>query len=255
MKKGKEYIVFPLDVSSMDDAKRYVSLLRDHVGMFKIGLELFIRCGPGIIDIVRKTCDMGIFLDLKLHDISETVKRAMECVAGSGVELVSVHCASSTKMLEMAVKGGQGRTDILGVTVLTDNDAGVLAHCGFRDEYVQDTSLLVMKRAQMAYDAGCAGVVCSGHEVKQIKDRFGDGFMAVTPGIRPEWSRPANDDQKRITTPGMAVRAGADLIVVGRPIKTSADPVGAADAVAGEIDDALKLKTRHALSPYSNKYP
>ncbi len=240
MKKVKEYIVFPLDVSSMDEAKRYVSLLRGRVGMFKIGLELFIRCGPGIIEIVRNSGDVGIFLDLKLHDISETVKRAMECVAESGVEFVSVHCSSSKKMLEMAVKGGQGRTGVLGVTVLTDNDAGVVAECGFRDEYAQDTSLLVMKRAQMAYDAGCAGVVCSGHEVKQIKDRFGTGFMAVTPGIRPEWSRLANDDQKRITTPAMAVKAGADLIVVGRPIKTAADPAAAADAVAVEIADALK---------------
>lgn len=223
----------------MGEAERYVELLKDKVGMFKIGLELFIRCGPQVIKRVREKSDVGIFLDLKLHDISETVGRAMECVAHVGVDLVTVHCASSQKMLEKAVKGGGGKTGVLGVTVLTDNDADVLAHCGFKDKYVGDTSRLVMKRAQMAYDAGCTGVVCSGHEVNEIKARFGKAFVAVTPGIRPAWSRPANDDQKRITTPGMAVKAGADLIVVGRPIKSAADPAAAAESISREIEAVL----------------
>jgi orotidine-5'-phosphate decarboxylase len=237
-KTAGNYIVFPLDFSSVKEAKSYVKLLDGHVGMFKIGLELFIDQGPQVVSMVRELSSAKIFLDLKLHDISATVKRAMGRVANLGVDLVTVHCAS-VPMLEMAVEGGRGKTGVLGVTLLTDNDAGTVESCGFKERFVKDPNELVLLRARMAEAAGCAGVVCSGREAAQIKGAFGRDFLAVTPGIRPEWSLLENDDQKRVTTPAQAVKQGSDLIVIGRPIRDAADPVEAAQKVAGEIDAVI----------------
>ncbi len=238
-KKGKDYIVFPLDFPSMEAAASYVRLLDGHVGMFKIGLELFISQGPSVVEQVRALTDAMIFLDLKLHDISATVGRSMARVADLGVDLITVHCASSAQMLEAAVAGGGGKTGVLGVTLLTDNDAASVAAGGFKDAYVKAPMDLVLLRAKMAKAAGCAGVVCSGQETAMIKGALGRAFLAVTPGIRPEWSLPANDDQKRITTPARAVQAGSDYIVIGRPIRDADDPVKAAQMVAEEIDRVL----------------
>lgn len=238
-KRGKDYIVFPLDFPTMGDALDHVRLLDGHVGMFKIGLELFIQQGPSAVEKVRELTEAKIFLDLKLHDISATVGRAMARVAGLGVDLVTVHCASSVQMLEAAVAGGGGRTGVLGVTLLTDNDADAVAAGGFRQEYVSSLMDLVLLRAKQARDAGCTGVVCSGRETAGIKENFGGDFLAVTPGIRPEWSLTANDDQKRITTPAQAVAAGSDYIVIGRPIRDADNPVEAAGMVAQEIDRVL----------------
>lgn len=235
-KQGKDYIVFPLDFSSVKEAREYVKLLDGSVGMFKIGLELFIEQGPSVVEMVKQESCAKIFLDLKLHDISATVKRSMARVANLGVDLVTVHCSSSFAMLEKAVQGGEGKAGVLGVTLLTDNDADTLKDAGFKDEFVKDPGGLVMKRAKMAYDAGCKGVVCSGHEAAQIKKQFGSDFLAVTPGIRPAWTILENDDQKRITTPGQAVTLGSDLIVIGRPIRDAADPVEAAQKVIQEIE-------------------
>ncbi|MBA3012857.1 MAG: orotidine-5'-phosphate decarboxylase [Proteobacteria bacterium] len=237
-KTGKEYMVFPLDFASIKEATSYVRLLDNHVGMFKIGLELFIDQGPSVVAMIRELSRAKIFLDLKLHDISATVKRAMGRVAELGVDLVTVHCASA-RMLEMAVEGGRGKTGVLGVTLLTDNDAGMVEAGGFREEFVKDPNALVLVRARMAKAAGCAGVVCSGREVAAIKQEFGKKFLAVTPGIRPEWSLLEKDDQKRVTTPAQAIRLGSDLIVIGRPIRDAADPAGAAQRVVREIETAL----------------
>jgi len=237
-KQGKDYIVFPLDFASVKEAKEYVQLLDGKVGMFKIGLELFIDQGPSVVRMVKEYSRAGIFLDLKLHDISTTVSRAMGRVADLGVDLVTVHCSSSNMLLK-AVEGGQGKTGILGVTLLTDNDADTVKHSGFKDTFVKDTNRLVMLRAKMAYDAGCKGVVCSGKEVLQVKTEFGKSFLAVTPGIRPAGSRLDNDDQKRVTTPGRAVSLGSDLIVIGRPIRDADDPAGAAIEVIKEIEAVL----------------
>ncbi|WP_457551394.1 orotidine-5'-phosphate decarboxylase [Desulfobacula sp.] len=237
-KQGKDYIVFPLDFASVKEAKKYVKLLDSKVGMFKIGLELFIDQGPLVIQMVKKETRAKIFLDLKLHDISATVQRAMEKVANLGVDFVTVHCASRI-MLEKAVKGGNKKTGVLGVTLLTDNDAHMVEAAGFKDVFVKDPGLLVMHRATMAYEAGCKGVICSGKEVQQIKKRFGSSFLAVTPGIRPSWTLLENDDQKRVTTPVQAVSLGSDLIVIGRPIRDAIDPVAAAQKVIEEIEAAL----------------
>ena len=241
-KTGKEYIVFPLDFSSVKEAENYVRLLDGKVGVFKIGLELFIDQGPSVVKRIKDLSRAKIFLDLKLHDISATVQRAMERVVALGVDLITVHCSSSQKMLERAVQGANGKTGVLGVTLLTDNDADAVEAQGFKEEFVKDPLLLILHRARMARDAGCAGVVCSGQEVGEIKRRFGAAFLAVTPGIRPSWSVPENDDQKRITTPGQAVAMGSDLIVIGRPIRDAADPAGAALRVIQEIEDALAIR-------------
>lgn len=238
-KTGKDYIVFPLDFSSVKEAEDYVRILDGKVGMFKIGLELFIDQGPSVIQRIRKLSRAKIFLDLKLHDISATVQRAMGRVAALGADLITVHASSSQNMLEKAVQGAGGKIRVLGVTLLTDNDADALQAQGFKTEFVKDPRLLILHRARMAHDAGCAGVVCSGREVKEIKERFGRAFLAVTPGIRPSWSVPENDDQKRITTPGQAVALGSDLLVIGRPLRDADDPAGAALKVIREIEDAL----------------
>jgi len=238
-KQGRDYIVFPLDFSSAREAKEYVKLLDGNVGMFKIGLELFIEQGPSVVQMVKQESSAKIFLDLKLHDISATVERAMARVANLGVDLVTVHCSSSFAMLKKAVQGGGGKTGVLGVTLLTDNDADILKEAGFKENFITHPKDLVIKRAKMAYDAGCKGIVCSGREAQQIKKQFGSEFLAVTPGIRPSWSILENDDQKRITTPGQAVSFGSDLIVIGRPIRDAADPVRAAQKVIKEIEAAL----------------
>ena len=239
-KQARDYIVFPLDFASVKDAEKYVTLLKEKVGVFKIGLELFIDQGPSVVEMVKHSTRAKIFLDLKLHDISATVQRAMERVAELGVDFITVHCSSSRKMLEKAVKGAKGKSRVLGVTLLTDNAAETLKSGGFKNKFVENPHLLVMERAKMAFETGCSGVVCSGREVREIKEKFGSSFLAVTPGIRPEWSLLENDDQKRVTTPGQAVRRGSDLIVVGRPVRDAADPGEAAQKIIREIDACLE---------------
>ena len=239
MKNGRDYIIFPLDVASMARARHYVELLADHVGMFKVGLELFVRSGPDLVRFIRDRSDAGIFLDLKLHDIPETVGRAMARIADLGVDLTTVHCGESARMLASAVKGADGRVGVLGVTVLTSVGREDIRSAGFRTEFVTDLSSLVMKRAAMAQAAGCKGVVCSGLEVSTIKKQFGPGFLAVTPGIRPVSGLSGPDDQQRVTTPAQAVQNGSDFLVIGRPIRDAADPCQAAAAIAGEIRGVL----------------
>jgi orotidine-5'-phosphate decarboxylase len=238
-KTAKDYIIFPLDVSSVKEAAQYVELLSEWVGMFKVGLELFIQTGPEIIQMIKKSGDARIFLDLKLHDIPETVYRAMSRVAEMGVAFTTVHCGESPRMLDAAVKGGGGNVGVLAVTVLTSITAEDIQASGFKEKFTTDMSKLVIKRAQIAKQAGCAGVVCSGREVQMIKEVFGKDFVAVTPGIRPAWGSGAKDDQRRIVTPAEAVRRGADFLVIGRPIRDAEDPVSAAQYIAEEIDLSL----------------
>jgi len=238
-KKGKDAIIFPLDVPSVEQARYYVELLGDYVGMFKVGLELFIRSGPELIRLIRDSGRAGIFLDLKLHDIPVTVSRAMESIAELNVDLATVHCGENADMLEAAVKASRGRVGVLGVTVLTSVDSDDIRKAGFRREFSDTLSALVMKRAAMAKSAGCTGIVCSGLEVKTIKQHLGKKFLAVTPGIRPLFTASSLDDQRRITTPAKAVQNGADYLVIGRPIRDAGDPCRAAEKIALEIEDAL----------------
>jgi orotidine-5'-phosphate decarboxylase len=240
MRTAKEYIVFPLDLPTVEQAARYVRRLSGHVGMFKVGLELFVRGGNRIIQIIRNESDARIFLDLKLHDIPETVRRAMMQIAGWNVDFTTVHCGENISMLEAAVNGADGKSSILGVTVLTSVSAQDIENAGFENRYASNISDLVVLRAGMAKNAGCAGVVCSGREVKMIKDLFGPDFVTMVPGIRPGWSLGENDDQKRVATPTAAIENGADFLVVGRPIRDAEEPEIAAEMLASEIDAALR---------------
>lgn len=239
MKTARDYIVFPLDVPSVDEAKRLVRLLSGHVGLFKVGLELFVRYGPDLVRWILATGGPGVFLDLKFHDIPATVSRAMAGVAGLGARFATVHCGENPAMLRAAVDAGNGKVGVLGVTVLTSVSGKNIVDAGFCPEYGDDMSGLVMKRAQMAKDAGCAGIVCSGREVAAVKQRFGRDFIAVTPGIRPLWDGVSQDDQARITTPAQAVIDGSDHIVIGRPIRNAKDPAAAAKRIADEIAGAV----------------
>ncbi len=239
VKQAKKYIVFPLDVPSLREAKHFVELLSEDVGMFKVGLELFISSGPEIIEYINKCGSAKVFLDLKLHDIPETVFRAMEIIADSGVSLATVHCGESKDMLKAAVAGSKGKVGVLGVTVLTSVSEKDILAAGLRPEFASSMSMLVMQRAAAAKDSGCSGVVCSGLEVKMIKEKFGADFIAVTPGIRPSKNNIKKDDQQRITTPAQAIKNGSDYLVIGRPIRDSKDPKKTAVDIAREIETSL----------------
>jgi orotidine-5'-phosphate decarboxylase len=235
MRQAKDYIVFPLDVSSSDEAKNFVEQLADHVGLFKVGLELFIRSGPEIVRFINSAGSGGVFLDLKLHDIPETVSRAMAGIADLEIQFATVHCGETHRMLEAAVNSSQGKVKILGVTVLTSVTAEDIRSAGYRSDFYQNISDLVLRRADMAKTAGCAGVVCSGLEAAMLKSHFGNDFITVTPGIRPQWSLNGKDDQRRITPPAQAVKNGSDYLVIGRPIRDASDPRAAAVRIADEI--------------------
>jgi len=239
MKQPKDFIVFPLDVPAYDVAMNYVERLRECVGLFKVGLELFISQGPGIIKSIRDAGGGGIFLDLKLHDIPATMRRAFLAASAYGPEFVTVHCEEGAESLKSVVQDNPGGTKILAVTVLTSLKFENLAELGYAESFAEDPSALVMLRARIAKAAGCDGVVCSGHEVKTIKKEVGAELITVVPGIRPAWSLVSQDDQERIVTPEVAVKNGADYVVVGRPIRDARDPADAAKRVADEILSAL----------------
>ncbi len=239
MKTAKDYIIFPLDVPSVDSAKGFIKLLSNHVGMFKVGLELFVRSGPDLVRWILESGTAGVFLDLKFHDIPATVFHAMTGVAELGATFATVHCGENSAMLKAAVEGGNRRVGVLGVTVLTSVSRQDITDAGFCPEYGNNLSSLVMKRAEMAKAAGCIGVVCSGQEVSAVKNRFGREFIAVTPGIRPLWDGVSADDQQRITTPAQAVLNGSDYIVIGRPIRNAKYPQTAAKRIADEIAEAV----------------
>lgn len=239
MRNPQEYLIFPLDVSTYDEAIRHVDLLKDHVGIFKVGLELFVGVGPKILEAIRDKSEAGIFLDLKFHDIPATVKGAFLAASTYGITFTTVHCDEGGGLLRTVVENNPSGTKILAVTVLTSLDSETLKELGYQEKYVSNITELVLRKAKIAKEAGCAGVVCSGLEVEAVKAALGKDFIAVTPGIRPAWSVVGKDDQKRIITPYQAIKRGADYIVVGRPIRASESPIEAAQKVLNEIETAI----------------
>jgi orotidine-5'-phosphate decarboxylase len=239
MKQAKDYIIFPLDVPTVKEAKAYVELLSESVGMFKVGLELFIRSGPELIGFINASAASNVFLDLKLHDIPATVFRAMEAIVDLGVKFATVHCGETCRMLEAAVSGAGGRVVVLGVTVLTSISGEDIKAAGFKKPFYENPTRLVVERAAMAQSAGCAGIVCSGQEVKMIKKTLGRDFIAVTPGIRPLWDEIKQHDQRRVATPAMAIENGSDYLVIGRPIRDAKNPKAAALRIAEEIEAVI----------------
>ncbi len=241
MRQAKDYIVFPLDVPTMAEARKYVRELASYVGMFKVGMELFIQCGPSVVAMIREESDAAVFLDLKLYDIPATVSRAMARIAGLQVDWATVHCGESRAMLEAAAAAGGDRVGVLGVTILTSVSEDDLAAAGFRESFSKNLFQLVLKRAMDARAAGCAGIVCSGREVAAVKSNLGRDFVAVIPGIRPAAEDLGeDDDQQRVVTPAQAIADGADYLVIGRPIRDAPDPAMAARRIGEEIAGACR---------------
>lgn len=238
-----ERIIFPLDFPSLKEAAKYIDLLKDSVGLFKVGLELFVSEGPQVLQAITDKTHAKIFLDLKFHDIPETVRGAQRAANMHGAEFITVHCEEGTKLLGAVVYNTTNITKVLGVTVLTSLSKQDIKEIGIKSE-LQDPLKLVLYRAELAKKAGCSGVVCSGKEVKAVKERFGKDFIVVVPGVRPSWSQVPNDDQARVTTPYEAIRDGADYIVVGRPIRYAKEPQGAAKKIADEIEKAINLSKK-----------
>jgi orotidine-5'-phosphate decarboxylase len=238
---AKDRLIFPLDVPDLQEAARLVALLAGHVGVFKLGLELFVAAGPSAIERIADMTGAGIFLDLKFHDIPETVRRAVRALSPlRRVTFLTVH--PDPGLMEAVVEEVAPPTKVLAVTALTSLDQGGLLRLGLRPALAADPIALVLQRATIAAEAGCHGVVCSGREVGAIKERFGAELLTVVPGIRPEWAGVDRDDQRRVATPSQAMREGADYIVVGRPIRDASDPVEASARVVAEIEQGLQQR-------------
>ena len=232
--EARAKVIFALDVDSFAEAKHWVSVLAGRVGMFKVGKQLFTGHGP---DIVRMVQNFGgeVFLDLKYHDIPNTVAMASLEAARLGVRLINLHAlggyemmAKTVEALDREFKGG-ARSRVLAVTILTSSTEETLREVGIEHPVAE----MVVRLAGLAQKAGIDGVVASPREVPLIRAACGRGFLVVTPGVRPTFA--ALDDQKRIMTPGEAVRAGADYLVIGRPISAAKDPLAAAEAIVQEI--------------------
>ncbi len=230
---ARKQLIFALDVPDRKEAARFARELKGRVGCFKVGLELFIKEGPGVLKAVSGEADADIFLDLKLHDIPATVQNALRSASALGARYITVHASGGKSMLEMSRRAVDEGLEVLAVTVLTSMSPADLQDQGYPSETT--ISDLVCRRAELAQSAGCAGIVCSGEEAAMVRKRCGANFKIVTPGIRPTWSLVEGDDQSRIVTPGQAVERGADMIVVGRPIRSADDPGEAADRIVREL--------------------
>lgn len=226
-------MIFALDVPGKKEAKHYAKVLEGVVGCFKIGLELFISEGPDIVKMIQDQSAANIFLDLKLHDIPATVRGALRSAKKLGVRYITIHSTEGEEILETAQEVKGSGLEVLAVTVLTSTSASSLASLGIREDI--NAAALVLDRAIRAQNSGCAGVVCSGEEAKLVKSKCGGDFKIVVPGIRPEWAHVLGDDQNRIATPSQAIEDGADMIVVGRPIRDANDPREAAQKIIEEI--------------------
>ncbi len=224
-------IIPGLDLADPAAAAAMARLLAPHIGVLKVGLELFGAGGPPAMRAVAEHAP--VFLDLKLHDIPNTVGSAVAALLPIRPAMLTIHATGGEAMIaaarEAAEKAGQGRPIILAVTVLTSIDAATLADTGVSGGTVQQ----VLRLARLALAAGADGLVCSPLEVAHIRDAHGEMPFLVVPGVRPRGS--AAGDQSRIATPRDAVAAGADWIVIGRPITRAADPVAAARAIAAEL--------------------
>ena len=222
-------ILCAIDTPDRARAQRLVSALAGSVGGVKLGLEFFNANGPeGVREAAR---GIDLFLDLKLHDIPNTVAGAVKSALALDPLLLTIHCAGGPAMLRAAVEArGARRTKLLGVTVLTSLDDSDLAATG----QAGPVATQVRRLALLARQSGLDGVVCSPQEVMLLRQACGPDFLLVVPGIRPAENRPA-DDQKRVQTPRAAVEAGADYLVIGRPISEAGDPAEAARAILAEL--------------------
>jgi orotidine-5'-phosphate decarboxylase len=235
MSAPRHRLAFPLDYPTLDEARHGAGLVAASVGVLKVGLELFVKEGPLA---VRLGVDLNaaVFLDLKLHDIPETVERAVASATDLGVRYLTVHAAGGPRMLERAVaRADRERTglEILAVTVLTSLDEADLRAIGCPD----GPGPQALRLAKLAVSVGVPGLVCSSAEVGALRRELGPKITLVTPGIRPA-GEGKQDDQKRVGTPSSAIRDGSSLLVVGRPIRDAQDPALAAKRILDEIAEA-----------------
>ncbi|MBJ6727946.1 orotidine-5'-phosphate decarboxylase [Geomesophilobacter sediminis] len=227
-------IIFALDVKTFDEVELWAERLTGHVGMFKVGKQLFTSCGPEAVKAITKRAG-EVFLDLKYHDIPNTVAMATLEAARLGAKLSNLHALGGYEMMATTMEKlhqefpGADRPQVLAVTILTSSNEETLRGVGIELPVPE----MVVKLAQLAKKAGVDGVVASPQEVELIRNACGKDFLIVTPGVRPAFA--SADDQKRIMTPSDAVKAGADYLVIGRPIAAHPDPVAAAKLIVEEI--------------------
>ena len=228
----KNPIILALDVNSLTKAQSILSDLKNHIGGVKLGMEFFNSFGP---DGVREISKLGIpiFLDLKLHDIPITVYKTIKTLMELDIAIINVHSSGGRDMLEAAAKARSEFKDkptkLIAVTVLTSLDDNDIEEIGYKD----NSDDLVLRLASLAKDSGLDGVVCSAKEISLIKSKLGKNFILVVPGIRLE--KDNKNDQKRVMSPKKAINAGADLLVIGRPITDSKDPLKTIDNILENI--------------------
>ncbi len=236
---AKERLIVALDFPTLDDALALVEKMGDAISSYKVGLELFSAVGPDVVKRL-KAAGKWVFLDLKFHDIPNTVAAAAAKAVESGADMFNVHALGGTAMMRAAAESASDTADrlgierpiVLGVTVLTSLDQETLdSEIGISLEEGLDA--FIIEKAWQSMEAGLDGVVASPVEAQVIRAECGDNFHIVTPGVRPEWA--AVGDQKRVATPADAIRMGADRIVVGRPITRADDPMEAAEKILAEI--------------------
>ena len=233
----QERLIVALDVDTLEKAIHLTKLLSPHVGAFKVGMQLYNSVGPEVI-YTLKNLGANIFIDLKLHDIPNTVAQASKVLTSHGVNILNVHAAGGKEMMQSAAQAvsqaaqeqGIPRPLVIAVTVLTS-----ISHQVFQEEigFAGEIEAKVVAWAKLAKEAGLDGVVASPKEIKALRQACGPDFVIITPGIRP--SGGAMNDQKRVTTPQEAIAAGATYIVVGRPITACSNPIEAAKSIVSEM--------------------
>lgn len=234
-----EKLIVALDYPYENEARSLVEELSDAVTYYKVGLELFLNTRGSIIDYLKHK-NKKVFLDLKFHDIPNTVAQAAAWAASFGVDIFSVHASGGSEMMKLSIesmhevcsKMGIRLPKMIGVTILTSFDEKGIARVGYKD----DIATTALNLARLCQASGLPGVVCSPHEAINIKEHCGQEFLTVCPGIRPIWA--AKGDQKRITTPADAIKIGVDYMVVGRPITKAENPKEAALKIVEEIEGA-----------------
>jgi orotidine-5'-phosphate decarboxylase len=228
---ARERLIVALDVSTARQARELVTSIGDIPGYYKVGLQLFTAEGPGF---VRELASAGhkVFLDLKLHDIPNTVSHAVSSACALGASLLTVHAGGGPAMLKAATEAAGDRLTLLAVTVLTSMNEDELSQVGVAGRVLDQ----VLRLAELAQSVGCKGVVASARESAQLRQLLGEGFAIVNPGVRPAGAE--LNDQRRVATPAEAIRAGATHLVVGRPITQAADPAQAAREIVAEIGQA-----------------
>ena len=228
MTKAAEKIIVALDVPTKTEALELVEKLRGQISFFKIGLQLYTGEGPEIVRAVSST-GSRVFLDLKLHDIPNTVARAVESAGRLGVQMLTIHLSGGSEMIRAAIEARANNILLLGVTVLTSSTEETLCEIGVQDK-VDDQ---VLRLAKLGVDAGIDGVVASPHEIKPLRRDFDKKIKIVVAGVRPSWS--AAGDQRRTMTPRESIEARADYLVIGRPVTAHPDPRKAVEKILDEI--------------------